>query len=86
MSGFEYYWTSLMNQASSINIPRSPHHKKDLILRFFKLSAFTILTVIVLFLIYRVRILYQQHLKYQRLQRDESEARILNIMIKPTII
>ena len=30
--------------------------------------------VIVFFLIYRVRDLYQQHLKYQRLQRDEAEV------------
>ena len=53
----------------------SGHHKKDVILRIFKLSIFTILILIVVFLVYRVRILYYQHLKYQRLQRDESEVK-----------
>ena len=76
MSVSESYFNSLMNYVGSTTTTRSPHHKKDVILRFVRLSAFTILAVIVLFLIYRVRILYHQYLKYQRLERDETEVSI----------
>ena len=74
MSFFQAYVSSFINQINSIDPSRSAHQKKDVMLRFLKLSVFTILILIVFFLIYRVRILYHQHLKYQRLQRDEAEV------------
>ena len=74
MSFFQAYVSSFINQINSIDPSRSSHQKKDVMLRFLKLSVLTILILIVFFLIYRVRILYHQHLKYQRLQRDEAEV------------
>ena len=74
MSFFQAFVSSFINQINSIDPSRSSHQKKDVMLRFLKLSVFTILILIVFFLIYRVRILYHQHLKYQRLQRDEAEV------------
>ena len=74
MSSFISLVGSYINQTVSLDVSKSPHHKKDVILRFLRLSVFVILIVIVFFLIYRVRDLYQQHLKYQRLQRDEAEV------------
>ena len=74
MSSFSSYVGSYINQAVNLDVSKSPHHRKDVILRFMKLSVFTILIIIVFFLIYRVRDLYHQHLKYQRLQRDEAEV------------
>ena len=74
MSSFSSLVGSYINQTVNLDVSKSPHHKKDVILRFLRLSVFVILIVIVFFLIYRVRDLYQQHLKYQRLQRDEAEV------------
>ena len=74
MSSFSSYVGSYINQAVKLEASKSPHHKKDVFLRFLRLSVFTILIIIVFFLIYRVRDLYHQHLKYQRLQRDEAEV------------
>ena len=75
MSSLSSFLGTYINKATvNLDASKSPHHKKDVILRFLRLSVFTILIVIVLFLIYRVRDLYHQHLKYQRLQRDEAEV------------
>ena len=67
---------SFAKHVSNMTGYKSLHHKKDVLLRIVKLSGFAILVVIVLFLIYHVRILYHQHLRYQRLQRDETEVSI----------
>ena len=74
MSSFSSYVGSYINQSVKLEASKSPHHKKDVFLRFLRLSVFTVLIIIVFFLIYRVRDLYHQHLKYQRLQRDEAEV------------
>lgn len=48
--------------------------RKDFARALLKLVAVTVLALTVVYLIYRVRVLYLHHLKYQRLQRDAIQV------------